>query len=475
MSASASSDPHAFFQEQRGHGPGAAIEPTASEHNPSPLPLMFQPLTIRGLTLKNRLAVSPMCMYSSTDGFATDFHLVHTGQFTMRGLGLVIMEATGVSPEGRITPNCLGIWKDAHIEKLQQIVRFVHANKAAAGIQLAHAGRKASTTAPWLMKTLRRMRRRSLDKIRRIQGDFAQAAKRALLAGFDVIELHAAHGYLLHEFLSPISNKRTDEYGGSFDNRVRFLVETVRSVRKEWPQDRPLFVRLSVTDWVAPCDAVPGGGWTEEESVELASRLKSEGVDLVDCSTSGSSPLQKIPLAPGYQVRFAEDIRRQVKGMLTGAVGLITDAQQANDVLEQGHADMVFLSHVKLCDPNFVLNAATSLGTPSSSDISPGTAVPTDLSPSAASMLRVLLPALTRLDDTLESVNTKQAELTQVLTRLTTELDQFSDLVAPPSHGSTSQHLQNSRTRLSNINVTLKRVRTRLDNISLLAQAKLNK
>ncbi|KAJ1718890.1 hypothetical protein LPJ53_006235 [Coemansia erecta] len=398
MSAPASSDPHAFFQEQRGHGPGAAVEPTASEvkqgfisheHNPSPLPRMFQPLTIRGLTLKNRLAVSPMCMYSSTDGFATDFHLVHIGQFAMRGLGLVIMEATGVSPEGRITPNCLGIWQDAHIEKLQQIVRFVHANKAAAGIQLAHAGRKASTTAPWLMKTQGARadetsggwphqvvgpsalpfddrawmpHELSLDEIRRIQGDFARAAKRALLAGFDVIELHAAHGYLLHEFLSPISNKRTDEYGGSFDNRVRFLVETVRSVRAEWPEDRPLFVRLSVTDWVAPCDAVPGGGWTEEESVELASRLKSEGVDLVDCSTSGSSPLQQIPLSPGYQVRFAEDIRRQVKGMLTGAVGLITDAQQANDVLEQGRADMVFLGRVLLRDPNFALNAAASLG-----------------------------------------------------------------------------------------------------------------
>ncbi|KAJ1812983.1 hypothetical protein LPJ56_003629, partial [Coemansia sp. RSA 2599] len=383
------SDPRTFFQDQNGLGPGAAVEPTASEvkqgfaaqtSNPSPLPKLFQPMTIRGLTLKNRLVVSPMCMYSSQDGFATDFHLVHIGQFAMRGLGLTIMEAAGVSPEGRITPNCLGIWKDEHMEKLQQITQFVHAIKGAVGIQLAHAGRKASTTVPWLMKKLGsnatsenggwpekvvgpsdvafddrswKPHELSIDEIHRIQKDFADAAVRADKAGFDVIEIHGAHGYLIHEFLSPISNKRTDEYGGSFDNRARFIIETVRKVREVWPERKPLFVRLSVTDWVAPSEDIPTGGWTEEESIELARRLAVEGVDLVDCSTSGSSPKQSIPLGPGYQVRFATSIKKDVPGILTGAVGLITDIVQANDILEQDKADLVFVGRAMLREPNF--------------------------------------------------------------------------------------------------------------------------
>ncbi|KAJ2856346.1 hypothetical protein J3B02_001653 [Coemansia erecta] len=392
------SDPRAFFQEQNGRGPGAAVEPTASEvkqgftaqtSNPNPLPKLFQPLTIRGLTLKNRLVASPMCMYSSQDGFATDFHLVHIGQFAMSGLGLTIMEASGVSPEGRITPNCLGIWKDEHIEKLQQITRFVHANKGAVGIQLAHAGRKASTTAPWLIKKLGanatpenggwpesvvapsdvayderswKPHELTIEEIQRIQKHFADAAVRADKAGFDVIEIHGAHGYLIHEFLSPISNKRTDQYGGSFDNRVRFVIETVRKVREVWPGDKPLFVRLSITDWVAPSEDIPTGGWTEEESIELAKRLSAEGVDLIDCSTSGSSPKQSIPLGPGYQVRFATSIKNGVPGILTGAVGLITDAVQANDILEQDKADLVFVGRVLLREPNFVLDGALKLG-----------------------------------------------------------------------------------------------------------------
>ncbi|KAJ2606714.1 hypothetical protein H4R99_000140 [Coemansia sp. RSA 1722] len=392
------SDPRTFFQQQRGLGPGAAVEPTASEvkqgfaaqtSNPNPLPKLFQPLKIRGLTLKNRLVASPMCMYSSQDGFATDFHLVHIGQFAMRGLGLTIMEASGVSPEGRITPNCLGIWKDEHIDKLQQITQFVHANNGAIGIQLAHAGRKASTTAPWLMKTLGvnatvetggwpenvvgpsavafddrswKPHELSIEEINRIQQDFAAAAARAHKAGFDVVEIHGAHGYLVHEFLSPISNQRTDQYGGSFDNRIRFVIETVCKIREVWPQEKPLFVRLSVTDWVVPSEDVPTGGWTEEESIELAKRLVNEGVDLVDCSTSGSSPKQSIPLSPGYQVRFATSIRNEVPGMLTGAVGLITDAVQANDILEQEKADLVFLGRALLREPNFVLDGALKLG-----------------------------------------------------------------------------------------------------------------
>ncbi|KAJ2553979.1 hypothetical protein EV175_002742 [Coemansia sp. RSA 1933] len=391
-------DARNFFQEQRGLGPGSAVQPTASEvkqgftaltSNPDPLPKLFQPLTIRGLSLKNRTALSPMCMYSSTDGFATDFHLVHIGQFAMRGVGLIIMEATGVLPEGRITPNCLGIWKDEHIEKLAQIVNLVHANKAAIGIQLAHAGRKSSTTAPWLRKEIGANadsqhggwpdnvvgpsavpfdggsyspKELSTADIRHIQQSFVDAAVRADKAGFDVIEIHGAHGYLLHEFLSPISNKRTDEYGGSFENRTRMMVETVRAVRKVWPEEKPLFVRLSVTDWVEPSDEIPTGGWTEEESIELSKLLSAEGVDLIDCSTSGSSPKQKIPLSPGYQVPFASSIKKNVPGLLSGAVGLITEAKQANDIVENDSADLVFLGRIMLRNTSFVLDAATQLG-----------------------------------------------------------------------------------------------------------------
>ncbi|KAJ1771491.1 hypothetical protein IW140_000104 [Coemansia sp. RSA 1813] len=387
-----------FFQEQRGHGPGSAVQPTSSEikqgfaaltSNPDPLPKLFQPLTIRGLTLKNRAVVSPMCMYSSIDGFATDFHIAHIGQYAMRGLGLTIMEASGVLPEGRISPNCLGIWKDEHIEKLAQIVNLAHANKAAIGIQLAHAGRKASTTAPWLMKvhganadvehggwpdnvvgpsavpyadTSLSPKELSVEEIKHIEQSFVDAAVRADKAGFDVIELHGAHGYLLHQFLSPISNKRTDEYGGSFENRTRMMIETVRGVRKVWPAEKPLFVRLSITDWVSPSDEIPTGGWTEEESIALAKLLGSEGVDLVDCSTSGSSPKQQIPVAPGHQVPFATSIKKNVPGMLSGAVGLITEAKQANDVVEKNNADLVFLGRILLRNPNFVLDAATQLG-----------------------------------------------------------------------------------------------------------------
>ncbi|KAJ2356866.1 hypothetical protein GGF43_001803 [Coemansia sp. RSA 2618] len=392
-------DSRNFYQEQRGSGPGTAVQPTASEikqgfasesTNHHPTPKLFQPLTIRGLTLKNRIAMSPMCMYSSDDGFATDFHLVHTGQYALRGVGLIVMEAAGVAPEGRITPNCLGIWKDEHVEKLAQITRFAHTNKSAIGIQIAHAGRKSSTTAPWLMKVhganadaahggwpdnvvapsrvpfsegAWTPRELSTAQIAEIQQQFADAAARADRAGFDVLELHGAHGYLIHEFLSPISNQRSDRYGGSFDNRIRFLVETVRRVRGVWPKEKPLFVRLSVTDWVSPSDEIPTGGWTEEESIELSRVLLQEGVDLVDCSTSGSSPRQQIPLAPGYQVPFATAIKHEVPGLLSGAVGLIADAKQANDIVESDKADLVFVGRALLREPNFALDAANQLDT----------------------------------------------------------------------------------------------------------------
>ncbi|KAJ2552837.1 hypothetical protein IWW35_002131 [Coemansia sp. RSA 1878] len=383
-----------FYQEQRGTGPGTSVQPTASEikqgfaPGPTTTPALFTPLKIRSLTLKNRIAMSPMCMYSSHDGFATDFHLVHTGQYALRGVGLIMMEAAAVAPEGRITPNCLGIWKDEHVEKLEQITRFAHTNHASIGIQLAHAGRKASTNAPWLIKVHGANAdeehggwpndligpspvpfsdrswmpaEMTIEQITSIQREFALAAGRARRANFDVLELHGAHGYLIHSFLSPISNRRTDAYGGSFDNRIRFLVETVRSVRTQWPINRPLFVRLSMTDWVEPSGDIPTGGWTEEESIELAKVLAQEQVDLIDCSTSGSSPLQKIPLELGYQVPFAHAVKRNVPQMLSAAVGLITTAKQANSIIESKHADLVFIARALLREPNFVLDAARQL------------------------------------------------------------------------------------------------------------------
>ncbi|KAJ2545676.1 hypothetical protein GGF49_000185 [Coemansia sp. RSA 1853] len=383
-----------FYQEQQGTGPGTCVQPTASEikqgfaQGPTTTPSLFHPLKIRSTTLKNRIAMSPMCMYSSHDGFATDFHLVHTGQYALRGIGLIIMEAAAVAPEGRITPNCLGIWKDEHIEKLEQITQFAHTNHTSIGIQLAHAGRKASTNAPWLIKVHGANAREehggwpndvigpsqvpfsdrswmpnemSMAQITDIQREFANAAARARRANFDVLELHGAHGYLIHSFLSPISNHRSDAYGGSFDNRIRFLVETVRAVRTQWPMDRPLFVRLSMTDWVEPSQEIPTGGWTEEESIALARVLAQEHVDLIDCSTSGSSPHQKIPLAPGYQVPFAHAVKRNVPGMLSAAVGLIADAKQANLIVESGHADLVFVGRALLREPNFALDAASQL------------------------------------------------------------------------------------------------------------------
>ncbi|KAJ2881955.1 hypothetical protein H4R27_003760 [Coemansia aciculifera] len=354
-------DPRNFYHDQRGLGPGSAVEPTASEvkqgytaqaKNPVPLPKLFQPLKIRGLTLKNRVAAN---------GFATDFHLVHIGQLAMRGLDLTIMEASGVSTEGRITLHCLGIWKDEHIEKLQQILMKVHGRNA----EVSTGGWSDNVLGPsaiafgdnsWMPKEL------SIDDIHRIQQDFALAAIRADKAGFDVTELHSAHGYLLHEFLSPISNKRTDEYGGTFDNRIRFVVKTVRKVRQVWPEQKPLFVRLSMTDWVSPSDDISTGVWTEEESVELVKILAKEGVDLVDCSTSGSSPKQQIPLSPGYQVRFATAIKQAAPNILAGAVGLITNAKQANDIVEDEKAGLVFFARALLRDLNFVLNGAAELG-----------------------------------------------------------------------------------------------------------------
>jgi 2,4-dienoyl-CoA reductase-like NADH-dependent reductase (Old Yellow Enzyme family) len=341
------------------------------------MPALFSPLIIRGITLPNRIAVSPMCEYSSEDGFASDWHLVHLGSRAVGGAGLVFTEATAVTADGRISAVDLGIWKDEHIDFLRRITAFVKSQGAVPGIQLAHAGRKASTPAPWEGGSAIRpdepggwqavapsavpfrpedpiLHELTAAEIAGIVTAFAAAARRALTAGFEVLELHAAHGYLIHEFLSPLSNHRTDTYGGSFDNRIRIVLEVVEAVRKEIGPDVPLFMRISATDWTE-------GGWTIDDSVELARRVKPLGIDLVDASSGGNVPNAKIPLGPGYQVPFAERIRRDA-GILTGAVGMITDPEQANAIVESGQADLVLLAREFLRDPYFPVHAAQKLG-----------------------------------------------------------------------------------------------------------------
>ena len=337
---------------------------------------LFTPLKIRSVEFKNRLGVSPMCQYSSNDGFANPWHLVHLGSRAVGGAGLIMTEAAAVSPEGRITPTDLGIWKDEHIKELKNIVNFVEAQGSIIGIQLAHAGRKASTSPPW--KGGKRLLADkdgweplapsaipfhendpapiSLDNagIQKVINDFKKAAIRALEADFKFIEIHAAHGYLLHEFLSPLSNHRTDEYGGSFENRSRLLVNIVKTIREIWPQDLPLFVRISATDWVE-------GGWNEEESVKLSKILKQHEVDLIDCSSGGLVPDAEIPVRKEYQVPFAEKIKKET-GILTAAVGLITETFEAEDILENHRADMVLMAREFLRNPYFPLNAAQNLG-----------------------------------------------------------------------------------------------------------------
>lgn len=337
---------------------------------------LFSPLKIKSIEFKNRIAVSPMCEYSSDDGFANNWHLVHLGSRAVGGAALVITEATAVSAEGRITAGDLGIYKDEHVARLKEITDFIHEHGAIAGIQLAHAGRKASHVIPWnggaqipsdqengwktlapsaIPFTAGEKAPQELDKagIEKVKADFKAATIRAVQAGFKVIELHAAHGYLLNEFLSPLSNHRTDEYGGSFENRIRLLLEIIAVVNEEWPADYPLFIRISSTDWTE-------GGWTPADSVALATILKDKGIDLVDCSSGGNIVSAKIPLKPGYQVEFAEQVR--ATGILSGAVGLITESKQANDIIQNGQADMVLLAREMLRDPHFPLRAAHELG-----------------------------------------------------------------------------------------------------------------
>lgn len=335
---------------------------------------LFSSLKIKDITLKNRLAMSPMCQYSAEGGFVNEWHLIHYGSRAVGGIGLVMVEATSVTPRGRITPGDLGLWSDDHVDGLSRVARLIHQNGAVAGIQIAHAGRKASCAVPW-----EGGRQLDLDKggwtpeapspIPFIPGDrppvelkkeeipeivksFRSAANRARSAGFDVLEIHGAHGYLLNEFLSPLSNHRTDEYGGSFENRTRMLFEVVSAVREEWPEGKPLFVRLSVTEWT-------DGGWTADDSVKLAALLKNAGIDLIDCSSGGNVHNARIPFTPGYQVQFSEAVRKT--GILTGTVGLITSPGQAEAILQEEKADLVLLGREILRNPYFPMLAAHQL------------------------------------------------------------------------------------------------------------------
>jgi 2,4-dienoyl-CoA reductase-like NADH-dependent reductase (Old Yellow Enzyme family) len=336
---------------------------------------LFSPVTIKSIQFKNRIIVSPMCQYSSVDGFATDWHLVHLGSRAVGGAGLIITEATGVSPEGRISSEDLGIWKDEHIEKLSQITAFISAQGCVPGVQLAHAGRKASTAVPWkgraevpqslggwqtvapsavpFSDTYPKPIALDLAGIDKVVADFTAAARRALQAGFKVIEIHAAHGYLVHQFLSPLSNHRTDEYGGSFENRIRLLLRIIEGIRTVWPADLPLFTRISATDWAE-------GGWNADESVQLAHILKEKGIDLIDVSSGGLASHQQIPVGPAYQLPFASRIKRET-GILTGTVGMITNSIQAETILVNGDADMVIMAREILRNPYFPLEAARDL------------------------------------------------------------------------------------------------------------------
>ncbi|TDE46726.1 NADH:flavin oxidoreductase/NADH oxidase [Flavobacterium rhamnosiphilum] len=336
---------------------------------------LFSPLQIKSILLKNRIVISPMCQYSAQDGFANDWHLIHLGSRASGGAGLIIQEATAVSPEGRISPEDLGLWKDEQIEKMEQINRFIVSQNSVPGIQLAHAGRKASAASPWnggrkLDETQggwdtiapsavgyhdNEKTPIALDKtgIQKVISDFKSATQRAVQAGFQVLEIHAAHGYLLHQFLSPLSNFRTDEFGGSFENRIRLTLEVVEAVQSEWPENLPLFVRISATDWAE-------GGWNAEESVQLSKILNEKGVDLIDVSSGGLVSHQQIPLGPNYQVPFAESIKKET-GMMTGAVGLITEAIQAEGIIASGKADIVLFARESLRNPNLGLKFAKEL------------------------------------------------------------------------------------------------------------------
>lgn len=343
------------------------------------MPGLFEPLTIQGTTLRNRIGVSPMCMYSYIDGFSNDWQVVHLGARAAGGAGLILTEATAVDPRGRITPYDVGIWSDAHVDPLARVTRVIKSSGAVAGIQLAHAGRKAGSRRPWEIGQPSRSdelpgwqgiapspiafneeylvpHEMSVKEIKEVQDAFCAGAKRALAAGFEWLEIHSAHGYLLHSFYSPLSNQRADAYGGSFENRIRFLLETVRAVRSVCPAHIPLTVRISGTDWHE-------GGWVVDESVELARTLKKEGVDLIDCSSGGGVAHANVPVGPGYQVPISEAVRNGA-GILTAAVGMVTAPSHADEIIRNGRADLVLLGREMLRDPYWALHAAQILKQP---------------------------------------------------------------------------------------------------------------
>jgi len=364
--------------------------PAGTAKQPQPngirIPKIFQPLTLRGTTFQNRIFLSPLCQYSAQNGYPTDWHLAHLGGIIQRGPGLAIMEATSVSPEGRITPEDVGLWEDGHIEPLKRIVQFAHSQGQKIGVQIAHAGRKASSVAPWLSlgdaateeaggwpqdvvapsaipfsERFPQPKALTIEGIQRIKDAFVAAAKRAIQAGFDVIEIHNAHGYLLHEFLSPVSNKRTDAYGGSFENRIRLTVETVEAVRAAIPPETPLFVRISADDWLTGQDEFPES-WTVDDTARLAPILAEKGVDLLDVSSAGLHPSQKIKGGPGYQAHFAKAVKAKVGDKLAvTAVGSITTGPQAQELLEQG-LDAVFVGRFFQKYPGLVWTFAEQLG-----------------------------------------------------------------------------------------------------------------
>ncbi|HVC49486.1 MAG TPA: NADH:flavin oxidoreductase/NADH oxidase [Burkholderiales bacterium] len=337
---------------------------------------LFEPLVLRDVTFRNRAFVSPMCQYSSNEGLPADWHLVHLGSRAIGGFGMVMVEASAVSPEGRISPDDSGIWSARHAQAFKPITRFISEQGAVPGIQIAHAGRKASTAAPWLgggplgeaSRGWQPMAPSAFAfdngypeplamteaQLKSVKEAFVQSAQFSLDAGFQVLEIHMAHGYLLHEFLSPLSNHRSDGYGGGFEQRLRYPLDVARAVRAVWPENLPLFVRISATDWV-------DGGWSGEDSVQLARRLKTLGVDLIDCSTGGLVPHAKIPAGPGFQVPFSAKVRREA-GVATGAVGFITEAEHAEAIVATGEGDVVFLAREALRDPYWALHAAHRLG-----------------------------------------------------------------------------------------------------------------
>ena len=337
---------------------------------------LFQPLTLRGVTFANRIWVSPMCQYSADNGVASSWHDVHIGSFSTGGAGLIMMEASGVTPEGRISTKCLGLWNDNQTDRLRPIVDFAHSFGAKIGIQLAHAGRKGSCLPPWSDHPMASKeeggwesvspspisfggkypvpRELTISEIKELVRSFADAAQRVASVGFDLVEIHAAHGYLIHQFLSPLSNQRSDDYGGSFENRVRFIIDIVKAVRVVIPDSMPLFVRISATDWLE-------GGWTIDDSIELSKTLKNCGVDLIDVSSGGTSSGAPVPVGPGYQVPLAHQIRVESQ-IPTSAVGMITDPQQAEAIIAEGRADAVMLGREMLRNPRWAFHAAHVLG-----------------------------------------------------------------------------------------------------------------